>query len=406
MPSSTPFTATAAEPTRVSTGLVLLLAVACGIIVADLYYAQPLVGPIGAAIGLDARASGLVVTLTQIGYGLGLLFIVPLGDIVENRRLVVSALLVVCCAVLVAGLSTSATLFLAAAFVLGLSSVAAQVLVPYAAHLAPLEQRGQVVGNVMSGLLLGIMLARPLSSLIADAWGWHAVFLASAVLIFVLAITLLRVLPPRRPAPGPRYGALLRSMWMLVRTTPILRRRALYHAFLFAAFSLFWTAVPLLLAGPAYGLTQGGIAWFALVGVGGAVSAPIAGRLADRGWSRPVTGAAMSCVALAFLLCQGRHDGSLFSLLVLGAAAVILDLGVAANLVSGQRAIFALGAEYRSRLNGLFMATFFLGGAAGSALGAWSYAVGGWSLAAWFGFAAPVLALLYYASEFRTSRAT
>ena len=125
MPSSTPFTTTAAEPTRVSTGLVLLLAAACGIIVADLYYAQPLVGPISAAIGLDARASGLVVTLTQIGYGLGLLFIVPLGDIVENRRLVVSALLVVCCAVLVAGLSSSAPLFLAAAFVLGLSSVAA-----------------------------------------------------------------------------------------------------------------------------------------------------------------------------------------------------------------------------------------------------------------------------------------
>ena len=405
MPSSTPLTNTGAESTRISTGLVLLLAAACGIIVADLYYAQPLVGPISAAIGLDARASGLVVTLTQIGYGLGLLFIVPLGDIVENRRLVVSTLLVVCCAVLVAGLSRSAPLFLSAAFVLGLSSVAAQVLVPYAAHLAPPEQRGRVVGNVMSGLLLGIMLARPLSSLIAHAWGWHAVFLASAVLIFVLAITLLRVLPPRRPAPGPRYGALLRSMWMLVRTTPILRRRALYHAFLFAAFSLFWTTVPLLLAGPAFGLTQGGIAWFALVGVGGAVSAPIAGRLADRGWSRPVTGAAMSCVALAFLLCQGRHDGSLFSLLVLGAAAVILDLGVAANLVSGQRAIFALGAEYRSRLNGLFMATFFLGGAAGSALGAWSYAVGGWSLAAWLGFAAPVLALLYYATEFRTSRA-
>ncbi|MFI4980404.1 MAG: MFS transporter, partial [Nevskiales bacterium] len=256
MPSSTPFPTATTEPTRVSTGLVLLLAAACGIIVANLYYAQPLVGPIGAAIGLDARASGLVVTLTQIGYGLGLLFIVPLGDIVENRRLVVSALLVVCCAVLVAGLSTSAQVFLAAAFVLGLSSVAAQVLVPYAAHLAPPEQRGRVVGNVMSGLLLGIMLARPLSSLIADAWGWHAVFLGSAGLIFVLVITLLRVLPPRHPAPGPGYGALLRSMWMLARTTPILRRRALYQACLFGAFSLFWTTVPLLLAGPAFGLTQ------------------------------------------------------------------------------------------------------------------------------------------------------
>ena len=400
MPSSIPLSAEDAEP-AVPARLVLLLAAACGIIVANLYYAQPLVGPIGAAIGLDTAAAGLVVTLTQIGYGAGLLFIVPLGDIVENRRLVVSALLAAATALLVAGLSSRAPLFLAAAFLLGLSSVAAQVLVPYAAHLAPARQRGAVVGNVMSGLLLGIMLARPVASAVAGAWGWHAVYFGSAVLIAALALLLQGVLPPRRPEPGPHYGALLLSMWTLLRTTPILRRRALYHAFLFAAFSLFWTTAPLLLAGPAFQLSQQGIAVFALVGVGGAVSAPIAGRLADRGLIRPVTAFAMLSVAAAFLL--GRHcgDGSHTSLILLGVAAVVLDFGVAANLVSGQRAIFALGAHHRSRLNGLYMAAFFFGGAAGSALGAWSYAAGGWALASWLGFTAPMLALACFASEFR-----
>jgi predicted MFS family arabinose efflux permease len=378
------------------------MAAACGIIVANLYYAQPLVGPISAAIGLDARASGLVVTLTQMGYAAGLLFIVPLGDIVENRRLVILTLALTTCTLLVIGLSTRPPVFLAAALLLGLGSVAAQVLVPFAAHLSPAEHRGRVVGNVMSGLLLGIMLARPAASMIADAWGWHTVFIASACVICALALALWRLLPKRNPDPGLRYGELLLSMWTLLRTTPILRRRAIYHAFMFGAFSLFWTTVPLLLASPAFGLSQKGIALFALVGVGGAVAAPVAGRLADRGLIRPVTIVAMLCVAVAFLLGHDSRGGSLFSLIVHGAAGVILDLGVAANLVSGQRAIFALPAHQRSRLNGLYMATFFLGGALGSALGSWSYAVGGWSLASGIGFAAPVIALAYLATEFRT----
>ena len=172
----------------VSSWITLLLAISCGVIVANLYYAQPLVGPISSAIGLSTETAGLVVTLTQIGYGIGLLFIVPLGDIIENRRLVVASLLFTAVALTIAAVVKNTALFLIASLFIGVGSVAAQVLVPYAAHLSPDASRGRAVGNVMSGLLLGIMLARPVSSLVADLLSWHAVFFLSAATIFVLAL--------------------------------------------------------------------------------------------------------------------------------------------------------------------------------------------------------------------------
>ncbi|RRD21378.1 MFS transporter [Brucellaceae bacterium VT-16-1752] len=170
-------------------------------------------------------------------------------------------------------------------------------------------------------------------------------------------------------------------------------------ACLFGAFSLFWTTTPLLLAGPAFHLSQGGIALFALAGVAGAIAAPIAGRIADRGWSRPATALAMLAVVGAFLMTHIASEGSMLALGLLVAAAILLDFGVAANMTLGQRAIFSLGAELRSRLNGLYMATFFVGGAVGSAAGGWAYAQGGWSLASWIGFAFPVAALAYFVTE-------
>jgi predicted MFS family arabinose efflux permease len=197
------------------------------------------------------------------------------------------------------------------------------------------------------------------------------------------------------------YKQLMASMVLLARTTPALHRRSLYQACLFAAFSLFWTTAPLLLAGPEFQLSQGGIALFALAGVAGAVASPIAGRLADRGWTRPATAFAMFAVAGAFWLTHFGTHGSRLSLGLMVVAGIVLDFGVTTNLVLGQRAIFVLGAEYRSRLNGLYMATFFAGGAIGSALGGLAFAHGGWALASWLGFALPVVALLYFATERR-----
>jgi predicted MFS family arabinose efflux permease len=389
----------APEPDIVSPGLTFLLAVSCGLIAANIYYAQPLIGPISAALGLSLHAAGLIVTMTQIGYGAGLLLIVPLGDLTENRRLICVTIGIGALALLGAACSTHALSFLTAALFIGLGSVAVQIILPYAAHLAPEAARGRVIGNVATGLMLGIMLARPVASLLTAISSWHTVFLFSAAVMMVLAIMLSRALPRRAPVAQLHYGELLGSMLRLALTTRVLRQRALYQAFLFAAFSLFWTVTPLLLAGPEFGLSQRGIALFALAGVAGAIAAPIAGYVADRGWSRAATAFAMLATALAFLITHIGHRGSSLALALLVIAGALLDFGVQGNFVLGARAIFALGPESRSRLNGLYMATFFAAGAVGSALGGWAFAYGGWPLASWIGLALPVAALLALATE-------
>jgi predicted MFS family arabinose efflux permease len=383
----------------ISSWITFLLAVSCGLICANIYYAQPLVGPIAADLGLSPQAAGLVVTMTQLGYGAGLLLIVPLGDLIENRKLVLAVMALGALALTGAALSTQPLPFLIAALCVGLGSVTVQILVPYAGHLAPAHIRGRVVGNVMTGLMLGIMLARPASSFVASVSSWHTVYALSAAIMVVLALVLHRALPERKPLAQLHYGALLASMVHLALKTPVLRRRGLYQAGLFGAFSLFWTTVPLVLAGPAFQLSQTGIALFALAGAAGAVSAPIAGRVADRGWTQIATAIAMLLTAGGFALTQLATLGSKASLALFVAAAIAIDFGVQGNVVLGYRALFALGAEHRSRINGIYMTTFFLAGAAGSAVGVWAYAHGGWTLAAAIGSALPLAALLYLATE-------
>lgn len=376
---------------QISGRTILLLAAACGLIVANLYYAQPLIGPIAQSLGLAPQAAGLIVTMSQVGYGAGLMFIVPLGDLVENRRLILLSISLSAIALAAAAFAPSAAAFLVCAGAIGLGSVAVQILVPLAAHLAPDATRGRVVGMVSSGLMIGIMLARPASSFIAAQSSWRTPFILSAAAMVALAAVLSRALPVRTPETRMTYGALIGSMAHLIAATPILRRRAFYQSCLFFAFSLFWTTTPLLLAGPHYRMTQNGIALFGLAGVSGAIAAPIAGRLADRGLSRPATIAAIGLVLAALLVTLLPAPGSSLPLLVL--AAVAIDSGVQANLIFGYRAIFALAPESRGRLNGAYLATFFAAGAIGSAVGAWAYARGGWALACSIGAVPPLVAL-------------
>jgi len=389
----------APEAAAMPTWLTLLLATACGLLVANLYYAQPLTGPISQSLGLSTGTAGLVVTLTQLGYGIGLLLLVPLADLLENRRLVVSIVAACGVALAVAALSTAALPFLLAALAIGACTVAAQILVPYAAHMAPEAERGRVVGNVMSGLLLGIMLARPVASLVASLAGWHAIFWISAALMGLLAPALWRLLPRRQPASRLGYGALLRSLAEIWGGQPVLRYRALSHAGIFAAFTLFWTAVPLHLA-ETFGLTQRGIALFALAAVAGAVVAPLAGRIADAGQARPglARGAMLGALALGVLCFPlsllGHGHAALAALVVAG---ILLDAAVTLNMILSQRAVFGLGDAIRGRVNGLFIATLFLGGAIGSALGGWAMARGGWGMAAWVGAALTAAGLLHAA---------
>ena len=373
--------------------LVALLALGCGAIVANLYYAQPLIALIAPAIGLAPTEAGLTVTLTQLGYGGGLIFVASLADLVENRALVLGCMAASVAGLLAVAASNGPVPFLAASFLVGVSSVATQVLVPLAAHLSPDRIRGRVVGNVMGGLIAGIMLARPASSFIAALAGWRAVFVVAAAFMAVLAILFRKRLPQRRPDTGLRYGEILLSMARLLASEPVLRRRSLYQALMFAAFNLFWTAVPLLLA-HRFGFGQRGIAVFALAGAGGALAAPLAGRLADRGLGEATSAGAMALLALSFLVAA--IAGRTGHLVLLALAAIALDAAVQANQVCGQRAVYALAPAMRGRLNAVYITCLFAGGAIGSALSTVLYEIGGWTLAAYAGSATGGLALLFF----------
>ncbi|APW40866.1 MFS transporter [Rhodoferax koreense] len=384
---------------RWSTRVQWLLGTACGLLIANVYYAQPLTALITSALGMPKESAGLLVTLPLAGYGLGLLMVVPLADLVENKRLAMSLVGLEALCLTALSMLDHPGPYLFGAFFVGVSATAVQVLVPYVTFLAPEKERGRAVGKVVSGVMLGIMLARPVSSAVAQWFSWRAVFAASAVLMAALLMALRSILPERVPEPGLTYGAMLRSMGEIFTSTPVLRRRAFYHAFLFGTFSVFWTAVPLWLSGPQFHLTQSDIAWVALAGVAGAVAPPLAGRLADQGFSRLGTGLALLLAALAFSSTALIHGGSLRSVGLLVVAAIALDFAVSANLVFGQRAIYALKAEIRGRLNGLFMATFFAGGAIGSALGGWTYYGFGWRGVALLGTALPAMGFAYFLTE-------
>ena len=395
-----PFDPRPVDETTFSSALLALLGVACGLLIANVYYAQPLTGLITQTMGMPRESAGLLVTLPLAGYGLGLLAVVPLADLFENKRLVLMlvALEALCLGILaVAG---NPTAFLMSAFAVGVTAAAVQILVPYVTFLAPEAERGKAVGKVVSGVMLGIMLARPAASFVSELYGWRAIFALSSAAMVALFFGLRAALPPRTPARGLTYPVLLRSLGAIFVSTPLLRRRAFYHAFMFGAFSVFWTALPLWLTGPAFGLSQSGVAWVALAGVAGAIAPPFAGRLADHGHSKLGTGLAMLLGMIAFLVSDiALTSDRALGITAIVAAAIVLDFAVSANLVFGQRAIYALGAEQRGRINGLFMATFFVGGAIGSAISGWTYSAHGWLGCSVVGAGLTVMALLYFATE-------
>ena len=381
-----------------SAALTLLFACAVAVIVTNVFAPQTLVGLIAADLGLGEAAAGLVAMATLIGYAGGLFLLVPLADLVENRRLVLRMLAACVVFAGLAGLAPGASLLILALVLVGAACSMIQVLVPLAAAMAPPERRGQVVGDVMSGLMLGILLARPLASLVADTLGWRAFHgltgLAMALLWPVLALRL----PPRQPADSARYGELIASLGKLLAREPVLRWRALTAALSMAAFSLFWTAVAFRLAAAPFHLGQRGIAVFALVGAAGAAAAPMVGRLGDRGLTRATTIVSHLLIIAGFGLaaCAGRAGaaGPMPMLVAMGLAAVLLDIGVTGDQTLGRRAVNMLDEAARGRLNGLFVGLFFLGGALGAGLAGLAWSLGGWLLitllGAAFGFAALV----------------
>lgn len=375
--------------TTLTPALVGLFALACGVIVANLYYGQPIIALISPDVGLSDHAASLIVSLTQIGYGLGLLFIVPLADRMENRRLIMILLAASFLSLMMAAMATNGSLFLIVSLLIGIAAVAVQVLMPLAAHMAPDETRGRIVGNIMGGLVLGILLSRPLSSLIADHFGWRAVYFTAAGFMVLMGGLLALTLPSHQPAHKTTYIRLIHSLTVLWRAHPALRLRTLFQACMFCAFSLFWTVAPLELA-QRFHLTQSQIAIFALVGATGALAAPISGRLADAGHTVKATFAALGVGAVAMLVTLLP---SMRGVIVLALLGVVLDFCVQMNMVQGQRAIYALDPLSRGRLNGIYMAGIFAGGAIGSAVASSLYASGGWERVALAGGLAPLLAL-------------
>lgn len=373
---------TAGAPAREgepSSALILVLAFATGALVANLYYAQPLIASIAPDLGLQPAMAGAVVSATQIGYGLGLFLIVSLADLVESRRLTLVTLGLTTVGLVGAALSRSAAPFFAAAAMIGLFSSGAQVLLPFVAHLATDARRGRVIGKVMAGLLSGIMLARPIALFIAASFGWRAVFWASTAVMLGVAALLARMMPRYRPPAGMHYGQILASTVGMLARFPAVRWRALYQALMFAAFNLFWTTAPLMLAQRLH-LGARAIGLFALAGAGGALAAPIAGKLADHGRGELITGAAMVALGLAFFATGwAAAAGSLTVLVIL---AVVIDAAVQVNQIAGQRVIFAVPAAMRGRVNAIYMTLVFVGGALGSFLSALIYATGGWRLVA------------------------
>jgi len=356
-------------------GMVALFAVACGISVASLYYAQPLLPRIATSLGVGSGTAGLIVTAAQIGYGLGLALLVPLGDLLVRRRLVPGILAVAALALFSASVAPTIDLLIASVAVAGVCSVSAQILVPFAATLASPGQRGRVVGTVMSGLLLGILLARTFSGLIAEVAGWRTVYAVAGVLVLLLAGLLHRRLPGEQPRPTIAYAELLGSVVHLMRSEPLLRLRSVFGALAFATFNVVWTSLAFLLAGAPYHYSEAVIGLFGLLGAAGALAASFSGRLADRGLERWVTGGSLILMAGSMtLLALGAHH--LWALMV---GILVVDLAIQSVHVQNQQLIFGIDPAARSRLNTGYMVSYFIGGAIGSATTGLAYAAGGWS---------------------------
>ena len=358
-----------------SRGLVLLFAVAVGQAVASNHLLPPLLGTIRGVFGVSSSVAGLVATASQLGYAAGLVLLLPLGDLLERRRIVITLALLTAAGLAVAATAPTIGFFLVSCGVVGLTSVMAQLLVPFAATLAPEAERGRVVGNVMSGLIVGTLLARTFSGIVADAAGWRAVYVLASALMVVQAVVLFVKLPRLRPAAGLPYHRLLASTAGLGFGEPVLRRRSFYGLLAFAAFSVLWTTLAFQLSGPAFGYGEAVIGLFGLAGAAGAVSASVVGRFTDRGLGHVLTGGGCGLMLLGFLLLwMGR--GSLGPLL---AGIVVLDIGASGIQITSQSEIYRMQAEARNRINSFFMTACFVGAAAGSALAAFAYGRWGWA---------------------------
>lgn len=365
--------------------LVWLMAFTCGAAAANLYYNQPLLAVIAQSLQVPTHGTGWIPMVTQIGYALGIFLLVPLGDLMEKRRLILMMLVLTSVALAAAAVSPNLACLLVASLAIGITTITAQLIVPFAAQLAKPQERGRVVGTVMSGLLIGILLARTVSGFVGASFGWREMYWLASGLMIVLAIVLSRMLPNSQPSLQVSYPQLIASLFKLITQQPVLREASVAGAMSFAAFSAFWSTLVFFLAQPPYHYGSEVTGLFGLVGVVGAAAAPVVGKIADKRNPKLTVGLGLVMTSLSFLIFWvfGYH------ILGLIIGVILLDLGVQTTMVSNQARIYSLPSEFHSRLNALYITFYFIGGALGSFFGAY-----GWSRWQWHGVCAIALVML------------
>jgi predicted MFS family arabinose efflux permease len=378
------------------------MAISVGVIVANIYYAQPLLADIARSFRLDVTKAGGIAMLSQAGTALGMLLFVPLGDTREKRGLITWLLLGSAVSLILVAFAANAVWLGLASLAVGATGATVHIFVPFAAQLAPPRQRGRVVGSVLSGLLFGVLLARTFSGLLGAHFGWRAVYGLAAGMILVLALLVQFLLPRSKPTSDLSYLGLLRSIAGLVREHQALRESALLGALFFCAFSAFWTTLIFLLETPPYHYGSQAAGLFGLIGAAGAAGAPLVGRFTDKHGARKTIGLALVTVFLAYVLL-GLMGRSLAGLIV---GVILLDLGVQSGHVANQTRIYGLVPDARSRLNTFYMVCYFIGGATGSLLGAWSWRLAGWTGVCGFALIGISLALVYFGISSRTATAS
>ena len=341
-----------------------VITIATGLIVANLYYNQPLLGQISRYFKVSEERVGLISMLTQMGYAAGMLFLAPLADMVKRKRLMMMDFAFIIASLLAAGFAKDVNLLIITSFFIGASSMIPQLLVPMAAHLAEPENRGKTVGQVMSGLLIGILLSRTVSGFIGEHFGWRAVFLIASGLMLIIWIFLFLLLPEVEPEYTGNYGSLMSSMVQLFKTEPKLRLAAFRGALVFACFGAFWTTLSFLLKEPQFDTGPQTAGLFGLVGVAGALGASLMGRVSDKTDPYHVTTATIVIVVISYIIFA--VSSSSFVGLVIGV--VLLDLGVQGTHISNQTMVLALNPEARNRMNTVYMVFYFMGGSLGTYL--------------------------------------
>nr|WP_207731450.1 MFS transporter [Clostridium botulinum] len=371
------------------------MSIACGLTVANLYYIQPLLADIAKTFHVSQLSIGFAAMLTQIGYAIGMIFILPLGDIKEKRKLIVIMLLCSIIALMSMFFASNIYILTISSFAVGFTSIIPQLIITLAAQLSTPQQRGQTIGTIMSGLLIGILLSRTIGGILGGYFGWRAVYLIAAIMMLTLMLILRKLIPLYEPISDIKYTQLLKSMIHLIKTEPILREASINGALMFSAFSAFWTSLIFLLESSYYNMGAEAAGLFGLVGIIGALAAPIVGKLADKKGSRFAIGICIIVVIIAYLFFF------LFGFKIWGLilGIILLDLGVQSCNVSNQARVHSLNEKTRNRLNTVYMVSFFLGGALGSFLGSYSYSHFGWYGVCTFGMATQIIAIILHKVE-------